>query len=85
MSAELKIMAFLSRDRMPIGTLEQSHTHQIMKALTAALTPILLQFLNSPAIRELVVDLLAAYAKTTGNKIDDGIVAVVADALGVEK
>ena len=56
-----------------------------MKAITAALTPILLRFLNFPAIRELVVDLLAAYAKTTGNKIDDGIVAVVADALGVNK
>jgi hypothetical protein len=56
-----------------------------MKALTAALTPILIQFLNSPAIRELVVDLLKAYAATTGNKIDDGIVAVVAEALGVDK
>lgn len=56
-----------------------------MKAITAALTPVLVQFLNSPAIRELVVDLLKAYAKTTGNKIDDGIVAVVADALGVDK
>ena len=70
---------------MPIGTLGQFHAYSIMKAITAALTPILVQFLNSPAIRELVVDLLKAYAKTTGNKIDDGIVAVVADALGVDK
>lgn len=70
---------------MPIGTLEQFHAHQTMKALTATLGPVLIRFLNSPAVRKLVVDLLKAYAKTTGNKIDDGIVAVVAQALGVEK
>ena len=56
-----------------------------MQAITAALAPILIQFLNSTAISDLVVDLLKAYAKTTGNKIDDGIVAVVAEALGVDK
>lgn len=70
---------------MPIGIIEQLLANLTMKAITAALTPILIQFLNSPAIRELVVDLLRAYAKTTGNEIDDGIVAVVAEALGVEK
>ena len=55
-----------------------------MAAITAALKPILLAFLTSEAVRKLVVDLLTAYAGTTDNSIDDGIVAIVAQALKVE-
>jgi hypothetical protein len=55
-----------------------------MAVVTAALKPVLLAFLASPAVRKLVVDLLLAYAKTTDNTIDDGICAIVAKALKVE-
>ena len=55
-----------------------------MGAITAALKPVLLAFLSSAAVRKLVVDLLKAYAGTTDNTIDDGIVAIVAQALGVD-
>ena len=39
--------------------------------------PILLKFLTSNAVRQLVVDLLDAYAKSTDNTIDDAAVALV--------
>lgn len=56
-----------------------------MAAIVALLKPVLLSFLSGPAVRRLVVDLLAAYAATTDNKIDDNIVEIVSDALGVER
>lgn len=56
-----------------------------MKAIVEAIKPVLIRFLNSEAVRKLVVELLEAYAETTGNKIDDGVVSLVADCLGVEK
>lgn len=52
-----------------------------MAAITAALKPVLLSFLASRAVRQLVVDLLAAYAGTTDNSIDDALVGIVRDAL----
>lgn len=39
--------------------------------------PILFAFLKSTAVRQLVVDLLEAYAKNTDNKIDDAAVDLV--------
>lgn len=39
--------------------------------------PILFSFLNSTGVRQLVVDLLEAYAKSTDNTIDDAAVALV--------
>ena len=39
--------------------------------------PILFGFLKSKAVRQLVVDLLDAYAKSTDNTIDDAAVALV--------
>ena len=39
--------------------------------------PILFAFLNSKAVKQLVVDLLTAYAKSTDNKIDDAAVELV--------
>ena len=56
-----------------------------MEAITKAVKPVLVKFLNSKAVKQLVVDLLDAYAKTTGNKIDDGIVELVAGSLGIKK
>lgn len=54
-----------------------------MAAITAALKPVLLAFLMSRAVRQLVVDLLSAYAGTTDNKIDDALVGIVTDALNL--
>ena len=56
-----------------------------MAAITAALKPVLLTFLASRAVRQLVVDLLAAYAGTTDNKIDDALVGIVKDALNLDE
>jgi len=39
--------------------------------------PILFKFLTSNAVRQLVVDLLEAYAKSTDNTIDDAAVELV--------
>ena len=56
-----------------------------MKAAIAVLKPVLLAFLTSAAVTQLVVDLLAAYAGSTDNTIDDGIVRIVRQALGLEE
>ncbi len=39
--------------------------------------PILFAFLKSKAVRQLVIDLLDAYAKSTDNTIDDAAVELV--------
>lgn len=39
--------------------------------------PILFAFLKSNSVRQLVVDLLEAYAKSTDNKIDDAAVDLI--------
>ena len=39
--------------------------------------PILFKFLGSTAVKELVVKLLEAYAKTTDNTVDDKLTALV--------
>ena len=54
-----------------------------MGAVLAALKPVLLAFLQTEAVKQLVVDLLSAYADTTDNTIDDGIVRIVRQALGL--
>ena len=56
-----------------------------MKAITEAIKPVLLRFIKSDAVKQLVVDLLEAYAGTTDNKIDDSVVSLVASALGLEE
>jgi len=56
-----------------------------MKAVTEAIKPVLIRFLKSEAVRQLVVDLLKAYSKTTDNSIDDGIVDLVSNSLGLNK
>ena len=54
-----------------------------MGAVLAALKPVLLAFLQTEAVKQLVVDRLAAYAGSTDNTIDDGIVRIVRQALGL--
>lgn len=41
------------------------------------LKPILFAFLKSKAVKQLVVDMLSAYAKSTDNTIDDAAVELV--------
>ena len=46
------------------------------------LKPILFAFLSSDTVKQLVIDLLEAYAKETDNEIDDVAVALVRKGLG---
>ena len=41
------------------------------------LKPILMAFLSSSAVKDLVISLLEAYAKSTDNTIDDQAVALI--------
>lgn len=41
------------------------------------LRPILLKFINSTAVRRLIIDLLKAAAKQSSNTVDDQIVVLV--------
>lgn len=52
-----------------------------MSVIIGSLKPILFAFLGSKAVKNLVVDLLSAYAKTTDNTIDDAAVALVKNNL----
>ena len=45
--------------------------------MIAIIKPILFRFLNSTAVKELVVKLLEAYSKTTDNTVDDKLTALV--------
>ena len=47
--------------------------------------PIIFAFLQSQAVKELVVDLLSAYAKLTDNEVDDYAVELIRRELRVEK
>ena len=49
------------------------------------LRPIIFAFLTSDAVKNLVVDLLAAYAKRTDNEVDDYAVDLIRRELGLEK
>lgn len=48
-----------------------------MLIMIALVKPILFAFLKGRAVRQLVVELLEAYAKSTDNSIDDAAVALV--------
>ena len=49
------------------------------------LRPIIFAFLTSQAVKELVVDLLSAYAARTDNEVDDYAVDLIRRELGLEK
>ena len=49
------------------------------------LRPIIFAFLTSDAVKQLVIDLLEAYAKETDNTVDDVAVAMVKKGLGYEE
>ena len=45
--------------------------------MIALIQPILFKFLGSTAVKQLVVNLLEAYSKTTDNTVDDKLTALV--------
>ena len=45
--------------------------------MIALLKPLLFKFMGSKAVKQLVVNLLEAYSKTTDNTIDDKLTALV--------
>ena len=45
--------------------------------MIALIKPILFTFLGSTAVKQLVVNLLEAYSKTTDNTVDDKLTALV--------
>jgi hypothetical protein len=52
-----------------------------MSALILLVRPILFSFLNSKAVKDLVIQLLEGYVKTTDNQIDDVLVKIVEEKL----
>lgn len=52
-----------------------------MGALVAIVKPIILQLASHPAVKNLVIDLLAKYVKSTDNSIDDMVFATVKELL----
>ena len=49
--------------------------------MTLLIKPILLAFLNSDSVKQLVVDLLSAYVNRTDNKLDDKALEIVKEKL----
>ena len=47
------------------------------KQMTLLIKPILLAFLKSDSVKQLVIDLLSAYVKRTDNKLDDQALEIV--------
>jgi len=49
--------------------------------MTLLIKPILLTFIKSDSVKQLVVDLLTAYVKRTDNKLDDKALEIVKEKL----
>ena len=52
-----------------------------MSAVVAVVKPILIQIATHPAVKNLVVELLTKYVKSTDNSIDDVVLELVKDKL----
>lgn len=52
-----------------------------MGAVVAVVKPLLLQIATHPAVKNLVIDLLTKYVKSTDNSIDDMVLATVKELL----
>jgi len=48
-----------------------------MSAVVAVVKPLIMQLATHPAVKNLVIDLLAKYVKSTDNSIDDMVFATV--------
>jgi len=51
--------------------------------MIAIIKPILFAFIKTQAVKELIVNLLEAYAKSTDNTVDDSLVKLVKKNLDV--
>ncbi len=51
--------------------------------MIAVIKPILFAFIKTTAVKELIVNLLEAYAKSTDNTVDDSLVQLVKKNLDV--
>ena len=49
--------------------------------MTLLIKPILLTFLKSDSVKQLIVDILEAYVKRTDNKLDDQALKIVKEKL----
>ena len=49
--------------------------------MTLLIKPILLAFLKSDSVKQLVIDLLSAYVERTDNKLDDKALEIVKEKL----
>lgn len=52
-----------------------------MKVLVSVVKPLLIAIAHDPAVKNLVLDLLQRYVKSTDNSIDDVIYALVKDKM----
>jgi len=52
-----------------------------MGAVVSVVKPLILQLATHPAVKNLVIDLLTKYVKTTDNSIDDMLLATVKELL----
>jgi len=52
-----------------------------MGAVVLLLKPIVMQLASHPAVKNLVIDLLTKYVKSTDNSIDDMVLATVKELL----
>lgn len=52
-----------------------------MGAVVAVVKPVIMQLATHPAVKNLVIDLLTKYVKSTDNSIDDMILATVKELL----
>jgi hypothetical protein len=52
-----------------------------MGAVIAVVKPLIMQLATHPAVKNLVIDLLTKYVKSTDNSIDDMVLATVKDLL----
>jgi hypothetical protein len=53
----------------------------IMSAVVAVVKPLLISIATHPAVKNLVVELLAKYVKSTDNSIDDVVLELVREKL----
>lgn len=52
-----------------------------MGALVAVVKPLVISIATHPAVKQMVVDLLTKYVRTTDNSIDDVVLALVKEKL----
>lgn len=53
----------------------------IMDAIVVVVKPLLLKIATHPAVKNLVIELLEKYVKTTDNSIDDAVLNTVKELL----